>query len=47
MLDYTELEEIIDRFREKLTLANRIGKEELEQFLKKHNIDELKKETSY
>ena len=47
MLDYTELEEIIDKFREELTLANRIGKEELEQFLKKHNIDSLKKETSY
>lgn len=47
MLDYTELEEIIDNFREELTLANRIGKEELELFLKKHNIDNLKKEKGY
>ena len=38
MLDYTELEKIIDKFREELTLANRTSKEELENFLTKHNI---------
>lgn len=47
MLDYTELEEIIDKFREELTLANRIGREELENFLSKHNIAFLTKEQSF
>ena len=47
MLNYTELEEIIDKFREELTLANRTSKEELENFLTKHNIFLKKEEESY
>ena len=47
MLDYTELEKIIDKFREELTLANRIGKEELEKFLSKHNISIFNNEESF
>lgn len=40
MLDYTELEKIVDKFREELTLANRIGKEELEKYAGKQ-IDDI------
>ena len=47
MLDYTELEKIIDKFREELTLANRIGKEELEKFLSNHNISILNEKESF
>jgi hypothetical protein len=47
MLNYAELEEIIDKFREELTLANRTSKEELENFLDKHNISLLKKENNF
>lgn len=47
MLNYTELEEIIDKFREELTLANRMGEEELNAFLNEHNISSLKKKESF
>lgn len=47
MLNYTELEEIIDKFREELTLANRSGEEELENFLSNHNIEFSKEEQSF
>ena len=47
MLNYTELEEIIDKFREELTLANRTSKEELKNFLTKHNISLKREEESY
>ena len=47
MLTSEELEEIIDKFREELLLANRIGQEELEKFLNKHNVEVNKKEESY
>lgn len=47
MLDYTELEEIIDKFREELILANRTSKEELQNFLTKHNIFLKNEKESY
>ena len=46
MLDFNKLEEIIDKFREELTLANRSGEEELNAFLTKHNIS-LEKDHRY
>ena len=47
MLDFSKLEEIIDKFREELTLANRSGEEELNAFLTKHNISLEKEKTCY
>lgn len=47
MLNYTELEEIVDKFREELTLANRICEDELNNFLTLHNIKTTREEKSY
>lgn len=47
MLSYIELEEIIDKFREELTLANRSGEEELNDFLYKHNISLKSRNSSF
>ena len=47
MLSYIELEEIIDKFREELTLANRSGEEEVKDFLSKHNISLKSRNSSF
>lgn len=41
------IRKIIDKFREELTIANRIGKEELEKFLIEHNISRIDEERSF
>lgn len=38
MLNIQELEDIVDNFSKALTIANRLGEEELKAFLAKHNI---------
>ncbi|MBQ9072162.1 MAG: hypothetical protein IJY25_03285 [Bacilli bacterium] len=46
MLDYEVLNEIVEKFKENLFIANRGGEQELNSFLTKHNINIKKKKTA-